>query len=568
MTPPYNIPEGNLDIELLFSNKSIKVETVDLVEPYEIYDKYINNKHGIVMKEHLFVADLTNLSLEIELKKKSKILNNTNTGEKPDNTQQGLKNSFMSANTNSEFIKINDSIRLVVEIKKEDKIIYQKQFFTKTFIANIDLEQTLTNSVNAANISAAGDKERKDRTNKEISLANANIPFNFVLKLDTSECPAELRNEYENCETEFYWFIRVFSTDNLAFMKDTSKEEAEALLKQNWEASQPGRSERAKLSRKKYLLHVKKQRGEALTAEEEALLNEARNRIYLTTINQEQLQKKINAGNEASVANNNRKSAANNPKDQNTGKNITNPGNNKYDPLDNNYNQAQYLKQSFYARMNKTRVFPKPENHCSLFLKNFLSYVYRDRTIESNNNSQKFYLDENKLEELSKTVDERVLEYNNKRKKDELEFAEKKLIMAEETAQLKKKNIMLRKNFSSVLTDVLSAREKVSKDFKIINEKEKLLRDILNGETDLERSVQAYKETISQTNNISDKKFKSLIDDVFKYLSEKKDEIFKNEIKKFNGKDKLPITRCLEDYKANNWLLSPETIYKLNEISK
>ncbi len=50
--------------------------------------------------------------------------------------------------------------------------------------------------------------------------------------------------------------------------------------------------------------------------------------------------------------------------------------------------------------------------------------------------------------------------------------------------------------------------------------------------------------------------------------SEKKDEYYKNEIRKFNPKDKSSILKCLEDYKSYNWIIPEDTIKKLNEFAK
>lgn len=542
------------------------------------------------MKEQIYIPDNTSASLEINLKKRSKKFKpmqaenhiSIQGNEKPSN--QNTEMIFEGENNEnalSEFQKLNQSVRLILELKKDEKLIYSKQFFTKTFISNLDLEHSIAQAsyINPSQSDAAAaakenQKDKKDPKAAQHQTANSlNVPYNLILKLDLSECPNELKGEYENPEFEYYWFVRIFATENIAFMKDTSKEESEAALKEGWEAKQPGRAERAKLSRKKYLLHVKKQRGELLSAEEENLLSELRNRVYITNLNQQAEQRKVNSENAKKSANansaNNASAASNSNANQNKpGKNANNNSNNANDPLadEKGFNQAQLLKQSFYARMNKTRTFPKPENHCSLYLKNFLSYVYRDRTIEFNNKTQKKYLDESKVEELSKTVDEKVLEYNTKRKKEELDFNEKKRQMVEETKQIQSKYHLQRRQFSSKLGEIFEAREKISRDHKAQQEREKLLQEVLAGEIDLERSSQIYKEVC--LNSSEYQKFKGLCVQVFNFISEKKEEIFKNEIKRFNAKDKAALLKCLEDYKSNNWNISEETVKKMNDLLK
>lgn len=59
--------------------------------------------------------------------------------------------------------------------------------------------------------------------------------------------------------------MRVFSSDTVAIVKDTDKEDREKALKQSWETSEPGRVEKAKKSRERYLAIAKKNRGEELT---------------------------------------------------------------------------------------------------------------------------------------------------------------------------------------------------------------------------------------------------------------------------------------------------------------
>ena len=367
------------------------------------------------------------------------------------------------------------------------------------------------------------------------------------MKLDLSESPIGLKQESEDSEFEYFWCIRIFSTDNIGFMKDTSEEEAENLLKDSWEAREPGRAEKAKISRKKFLLQLKKQRGEILNTEEENLLNEMRNKTYLTNINHEQIKQQENTGKKPTGA----------------------AGKNKQveDPLHNQQaaNQAQLLKQSFYARMNKTRIFPKPENHCSLFLKNFLSYVYRERTLISDNKIVKQSLSHAKIQELSKALDDKVILFEDKRKKEEIDFSEKKKKNLDEKINLNKKNFMKRKGFTSKISEIMSAREKVKNDCINFLENEKKMYDILKGDYEMERSVNILKEIKNMKNF---EKHKNLYDKVFLAISEKKEEFYRNELKKFNPKDRTSIVKCLEDLNLNNWIVSEEIVRKLNQIGK
>lgn len=73
--------------------------------------------------------------------------------------------------------------------------------------------------------------------------------------------------------------MKVYSSETVAIIKDTDKEDREAQLKASWEADEPGRAEKAKLSRQKFLIKQKSKCGEELTEDERAILNEKRERV-------------------------------------------------------------------------------------------------------------------------------------------------------------------------------------------------------------------------------------------------------------------------------------------------
>jgi len=67
--------------------------------------------------------------------------------------------------------------------------------------------------------------------------------------------------------------MKVYSSDTLAIVKDTDKEDRERALKASWEQAEPGRQEKAKKARMKFILQEKLKRGEQLTEEEQATLD-------------------------------------------------------------------------------------------------------------------------------------------------------------------------------------------------------------------------------------------------------------------------------------------------------
>lgn len=53
------------------------------------------------------------------------------------------------------------------------------------------------------------------------------------------------------------WNIKVFSSNNLGFCEDTHKEDAERKVIEAWEIEEPGRAEKAKNSRRRFILQKK-----------------------------------------------------------------------------------------------------------------------------------------------------------------------------------------------------------------------------------------------------------------------------------------------------------------------
>lgn len=108
---------------------------------------------------------------------------------------------------------------------------------------------------------------------------NEEVKHNYVIQalFDLNEWP-EGKSQCEQSD-EFTWLIKMYSSETLALIKDTDKEDKEKSLKGQWEADEVGRAEKAKISRQKYLLKIKQKNGETLTEEELEIVNEKRERI-------------------------------------------------------------------------------------------------------------------------------------------------------------------------------------------------------------------------------------------------------------------------------------------------
>ena len=73
--------------------------------------------------------------------------------------------------------------------------------------------------------------------------------------------------------------MKLFTSETIAIIKDTDKEDREKALKVSWETAEPGRAEKAAKSRAKYLIQQKHANKEELTDQELAILYEKRERV-------------------------------------------------------------------------------------------------------------------------------------------------------------------------------------------------------------------------------------------------------------------------------------------------
>jgi len=73
--------------------------------------------------------------------------------------------------------------------------------------------------------------------------------------------------------------MKMFTSETVALIKDTDKEDREKALKVSWETNEAGRAEKATDSRKRFMLQKKQKAGEELTEEETEFLGAKRERI-------------------------------------------------------------------------------------------------------------------------------------------------------------------------------------------------------------------------------------------------------------------------------------------------
>ncbi len=223
--------------------------------------------------------------------------------------------------------------------------------------------------------------------------ASGSLPYLMICYLDMNELPSYLKDYYSSLSvvngprllSEFSWVIRVFSSDTLGFVRDTTKEDSEKALKDSWELSETGRADKAKRSRFRFLAQCKRDRGEKLTSEEEKILLEERERKAF--INPEAMKdlgkKNEKTGKDAEKGKKNTASANANDKKlpgNNSASNAKNANSNA-----NNANANVNLVNENDSLHSHNKSLPKPDSHTSDYVKSFLSYTYQERTIVFNN---------------------------------------------------------------------------------------------------------------------------------------------------------------------------------------
>ena len=135
-------------------------------------------------------------------------------------------------------------MRYKIKIYKQNKIILVHDFFDTLLLHNLNLE---------------GNQIFVDPNNSQLNKKNIHIPENkdnsrisiqykIECFFDSTENPRIL-----NSDDKLDWKIQIFSTENIGFIQDTTKEDSEKAIIDSWETAQPGRAERAKLTRLKFV---------------------------------------------------------------------------------------------------------------------------------------------------------------------------------------------------------------------------------------------------------------------------------------------------------------------------
>lgn len=226
---PYNTSEGQITIDVHASHELL-LEEILSTEPIEWTDSYKPWKYGIIFKEKVAFHSNDNImsSFNLRLLKNGKEWQS----RKP----------------------------FTFEILDNNKVIYAKKAWNQMNLSHFLFR------------ASQGLPETSDNPDQELK-------HNYVLQatFDLHQWP-EAKSLCEETEG-ISWVLKFFTSDTIALIKDTDKEDREKALKLGWETAEPGRAEKAAKSRQRYLLQQKQKAGEELTDEELAILSEKRERV-------------------------------------------------------------------------------------------------------------------------------------------------------------------------------------------------------------------------------------------------------------------------------------------------
>ena len=278
----YPVLENTCDIDIVYSNSNYSIQQLEIIEPYIISDEYIPNRHNTIFKELIFSPEKIYCSLGIELVSKHNIIEE---GNKVIQEEKSLENSEISD-------KLNDKIKLVLDVyhltdENDTNVPFVNKKYTHNIRGNKLFKISGFNKLIIPNLIIEGGNLPLDNNNKKIPGIEGQeepeqipSPFPYLL-ICHIESGFDVKNSIAN--DKLTWTIKVFSSDKVSFVKELSKEDKEKSLKNNWEENEPGRAEKAMISRKKFCIEKTKKEGGTLTMEQLEFLNPKNDKKENTT---------------------------------------------------------------------------------------------------------------------------------------------------------------------------------------------------------------------------------------------------------------------------------------------
>jgi len=484
------INEGTLEFDLLYRNTEFTLDTVDQVEPLEYMDKYVPTKYGILFRERLFLNNELQASFFVRI---CDVL-----GAASQQATQKLKKGEAPPVEEKD---LTERRTIKLELFREDELVAYAFGQNKVILTNVGLHST----------------------------NNKDEPRNYYLQasFDLREWP-EGKEENEHT-ANLHWILKVCSSDTIVIFRDTQKEDNIKAIKKSWEDKEPGRLDKAKVARKKFIIIEKQKRGEPLDQEELQILNEPRQRR-----NKEEEVKKDAKGKPQPKA----KPPAGKA-----------PGKKDEAPVE---------------EKKEERVLPKSENHVMDEICKFLTHMEQPRLLQDGD-----FDDEEgvvRTEEEKNELREKILlgkeeaygmSERNKRAKDKI-----KEIIYENKERVVKDLQVMREQMKEKFTELIKQREEFRKKDKEIKDKERALIALCKQEKP------NYEEI---TKFLADNAEAQIDPELIKILEKvKKNAYITDKIEKLNNAltlfDLPVVISTLEEIRKEEIECDPELLEKADEL--
>ena len=568
-----NLSESEITIKILYNESKLKFEYIEEIEPFEINDKYIPNKKGLLFSYYLYPSEKIFSTFNINLYHLINEIKEENNSKKKQNDNQNIfiqsKPIEKECKTIIELYKLTKkpsldfcSNSIPFSYSNQGTLIKRWNFYNEIIISNLILYGK----------SISNEKKGKNE-NKEDLKEDENIYiYELICYFDISEIDSEI---LQNKTNDIAFTMRIFLSNNIGFIKDFSKEQHEKLIKEEWESNDSGRSLRASKSRKKFLLLQKQINKENLNEQEKRELEEKRERRIINKIENNNKDEKNNI----------------NEKKKNEFKKNEKKIEDKIDKIEENdknnnfpYRLFAYLVGQKSFSMNN--IFKREKPNCnksqSKFITNYVNYSLSNRTIFSNitpenniskkgksNRTNSIIMNDEKREIKKKSI---IESYERSQEKYKREFQKFNGPFSEldTLRNLNKSNSMFRlirvKEDKKLLSQRNYIKDFIRKKFEIKERMNDMIREFNNiiiSNNDFDEIFKVYKESIKILGKNNDNVIK-----FFDFISKKKEEIIQQELSKLSVKDKPHIIKILEDIEYNKWNINFDLIKILKDIIK
>ena len=561
IVPPYNtvIPEGVFN--LFYSNKLINVTNIETANIFEVNGNYKHNKQNYLFKEMLFSPETTfntlviSAAFDIEDTEKKPRKTNPNTAKSRINitsattraTKPNSALSYINEDLNKDKMNLKNnrsSLKLSVKIIKDNSILHRFEFYNNRVLSNITIEGKPIKT----------EKIKGSKTKEEVIIQN-----NYPLKI---ECYLEIIGDtYKPFDLDYKinWNIQAYSSGTLSIVQDTSKEDAESNMINNWESNEPGRRIKSAVSRKNYT----NTKNEDFNKNTCNVLSKENDLMPIIEYNKKFMKDQVNI--------NTNKNMYQSKLNLKTSKNKADKINNYFNRPSTGFKQSNFIKlYKDYFDNPRTIEYREPK----------LEGIELLRSLADNNLEFKFEKTVNKniinkIETIKSSYDLNINKYlfpnlsNINTQKlsyiDSIKSAYKSILTLRDD-ELRKLSKDSKNDINYNIYQLINSRKLYVSNQILRNESISKLNIIIDSykynknNFDLNWALDLY---LQYYKHCSDK---DKVNEVNKILSDKKEQITKENILKKRIKDKETAKLCLEEFNKYSLIISNETKCKLLDL--